>query len=106
MRHVLWGRRSPRRDPEKQSRFVEAELSALLQAAGGTLRDEKNDKASSNRRAGRRRTGHAAPAPTPAIATPRGFRQPTPAAAQATVSCEKASAAPARSDRRHSRTVK
>src|SRR5438067_13194028 len=25
------------RDPEKQSRFVEAELSALLQAAGGTL---------------------------------------------------------------------
>src|SRR6202048_719445 len=33
------------RDPEKQSRFVEAELSALLQAAGGTLRViEKNDK--------------------------------------------------------------
>src|SRR3954469_5626781 len=25
------------RDPNKQSRFVEAELSALLQAAGGTL---------------------------------------------------------------------
>src|SRR3954471_24806741 len=25
------------RDPQKQSRFVEAELSALLQAAGGTL---------------------------------------------------------------------
>src|SRR5437762_9739276 len=25
------------RDPEKQTRFVEAELSALLQAAGGTL---------------------------------------------------------------------
>src|SRR5437660_6248422 len=25
------------RDPEKQSRFVEAELTALLQAAGGTL---------------------------------------------------------------------
>src|SRR5260370_8037745 len=34
------------RDPEKQSRFVEAELSALLQAAGGTLPViEKNDKA-------------------------------------------------------------
>ena len=33
------------RDPEKQSRFVEAELSALLQAAGGTLPViEKNEK--------------------------------------------------------------
>jgi len=33
------------RDPEKQTRFVEAELSALLQAAGGTLPViEKNEK--------------------------------------------------------------
>src|SRR5213595_2109106 len=33
------------RDPEKQSRFVEAELPALLQAAGGTLPViEKNEK--------------------------------------------------------------
>src|SRR3989449_11099984 len=33
------------RDPQKQSRFVEAELSALLQAAGGTLPVvKKNDK--------------------------------------------------------------
>ena len=33
------------RDPEKQSRFVEAELSALLQAAGGTLPViKKNEK--------------------------------------------------------------
>src|SRR5262245_17157172 len=33
------------RDPEKQKRFVEAELSALLQAAGGTLPViEKNEK--------------------------------------------------------------
>ncbi len=33
------------RDPDKQKRFVEAELSALLQAAGGTLPViEKNDK--------------------------------------------------------------
>src|SRR5467141_1570158 len=33
------------RDPQKQSRFVEAELSALLQAAGGTLPViEKNEK--------------------------------------------------------------
>src|ERR1051325_10421147 len=33
------------RDPDKQKRFVEAELSALLQAAGGTLPViQKNDK--------------------------------------------------------------
>src|ERR1044071_9813874 len=33
------------RDPEKQRRFVEAELSALLQAAGGTLPViQKNDR--------------------------------------------------------------
>src|ERR1043166_3097322 len=33
------------RDPDKQKRFVEAELSALLQAAGGTLpKIKKNDK--------------------------------------------------------------
>src|SRR5215217_2856585 len=31
------------RDPHKQSRFVEAELSALLQAAGGTLPVVKKD---------------------------------------------------------------
>src|SRR5215467_14018864 len=31
------------RDPEKQRRFVEAELSALLQAAGGTLPVIKKD---------------------------------------------------------------
>src|SRR5262244_96977 len=32
------------RDPEKQRRFVEAELSALLQAAGGTLPIIKKDE--------------------------------------------------------------
>src|SRR5712691_11827767 len=32
------------RDPQKQSRFVEAELSALLQAAGGTLPVIKKDE--------------------------------------------------------------
>src|SRR5215510_16053950 len=32
------------RDPNKQSRFVEAELSALLQAAGGTLPVIKKDE--------------------------------------------------------------
>src|SRR5229473_5816708 len=31
------------RDPQKQSRFVEAELSALLQAAGGTMPVIKKD---------------------------------------------------------------
>src|SRR5882672_940054 len=32
------------RDPNKQSRFVEAELSALLQAAGGTMPIIKKDE--------------------------------------------------------------
>src|SRR6266536_897386 len=32
------------RDPQKQSRFVEAEVSALLQAAGGTLPIIKKDE--------------------------------------------------------------
>jgi len=54
------------RDPQKQSRFVEAELSALLQAAGGTLPVIKKDErgvyvlAESG-------TGHG---PTPAKAVP------------------------------------
>ncbi len=83
------------RDPEKQSRFVEAELSALLQAAGGTLPViEKNDKGVyvivEQGAAGH---GHAAPAP--AVATPAAVSaKPSPAAAQATAVAEKASAAP------------
>ena len=86
------------RDPEKQSRFVEAELSALLQAAGGTLPViEKNEKgvyvivepAGGGH-------GHAAPAPAaktvPAGATPA---RPAPASATTASVAEKAVAAPA-----------
>jgi hypothetical protein len=88
------------RDPQKQHRFVEAELTALLQAAGGTLPViEKNDKGVYvivEQGAGGH--GHAAPAakPTPAPATPAAVSaKPTPAAAQATAVAEKASAPPA-----------
>jgi hypothetical protein len=88
------------RDPEKQSRFVEAELSALLQAAGGTLPViEKNEKGVFVIvEQGGGGHGHAAPAakPAPVVATPAAVpAKPTPAAAQATAVVEKASAAPA-----------
>src|SRR5467141_3066657 len=88
------------RDPEKQSRFVEAELSALLQAAGGTLPViEKNEKGVFVIvEQGGGGHGHAPPAakPAPAVATPAAVpAQPTAAAAQATAVVEKASAAPA-----------
>jgi hypothetical protein len=87
------------RDPEKQSRFVEAELSALLQAAGGTLPViEKNEKGVFVIvEPGGGGHGHAAPAakPAPAVATPAAVpAQPTPATAPATAVVEKASAAP------------
>jgi hypothetical protein len=85
------------RDPEKQSRFVEAELSALLQAAGGTLPViEKNDKGVfvivEQAGAGH---GHASPAAKPAAAPAAVPVKPTASAAQATAVVEKASAAPA-----------
>jgi hypothetical protein len=55
------------RDPQKQSRFVEAELSALLQAAGGTLpvikKDERGVFVMET-------TGHAPAAAKPAPAMP------------------------------------
>src|ERR1700704_314623 len=79
------------RDPEKQSRFVEAELSALLQAAGGTLPViEKNDKGVYVIvEQGAAAHGHAAPAP--AVATPAIVAaKPAPAAAQAAAIAEKA----------------
>src|SRR6266478_8404229 len=85
------------RDPEKQSRFVEAELSALLQAAGGTLpMIEKNEKGVFVIvEQGGGGHGHA-PAAKPAAATPAVVSdKPTPAAAQATAVAEKAVAAPA-----------
>lgn len=86
------------RDPEKQSRFVEAELSALLQAAGGTLPViEKNEKGVFVivEQAGGGH-GHAAPAPKPAPAAPAtGAAKPAPVAAPATAVVEKAPAVPA-----------
>ncbi|MDX6447526.1 MAG: hypothetical protein QOH71_4600 [Blastocatellia bacterium] len=83
------------RDPDKQSRFVEAELSALLQAAGGTLPViEKNEKGVFVivEQAGGGH-GHVAPAAksAPAVAAPAA---PTPAAVQAKAVAEKAVAAP------------
>ncbi len=85
------------RDPEKQSRFVEAELSALLQAAGGTLPViEKNEKGVFVIvEQGGEGHGHASPAAKPAAAPSAVPGKPTAAAAQATAVVEKALAAPA-----------
>ena len=77
------------RDPEKQSRFVEAELSALLQAAGGTLPViEKNEKGVYVIvEPGGSGHGHAAPPaakPVPATSTPTATpARPAPASAPA-----------------------
>ncbi len=66
------------RDPHKQSRFVEAELSALLQAAGGTLpvikKDERGVFVMET-------TGHAPAAKAPAPAAKPADAKPAPAAA-------------------------
>ncbi len=88
------------RDPQKQSRFVEAELSALLQAAGGTLPViEKNERGVYVivEQGGGGEHGHAAPAPAakpPAAATPPAVAA-KPAPAPAAPAVEKALAAPA-----------
>ena len=83
------------RDPEKQRRFVEAELAALLQAAGGTMPViKKNDRGvyvivEPEGAA----PAHGAPAAKPAapkVATPK----PSAPAAQAAVVAEKAMAPP------------
>jgi hypothetical protein len=71
------------RDPNKQHRFVEAELTALLQAAGGTLPVIKRDEARGvfimvETEAGDH--GHAAK-PAPAKAAPAAPKAGTPAAA-------------------------
>jgi len=85
------------RDPDKQTRFVEAELSAVLQAAGGTLPViKKNEKGVyvivEAEGAGH---GHAAPAAKPAAAPPAVTAKPAPATAKATTVAEKAMAPPA-----------
>lgn len=74
------------RDPNKQFRFVEAELTALLQAAGGTLPVIKKDPRGVFIM---ETTGHAPEAPKPAAAVPAAK-----AAAPATPATPKPSAAP------------
>ncbi|HEV8426332.1 MAG TPA: hypothetical protein VGQ41_00355 [Pyrinomonadaceae bacterium] len=73
------------RDPYKQSRFVEAELQALLQAAGGTLpvikKDERGVYVMVETAAGDH--GHAAkPAPAAKTAAPAAPKAAAPAAAK------------------------
>jgi len=85
------------RDPEKQNRFVEAELTALLQAAGGTLPViKKNEKGVYVIVEGGGEHSHAgatpkAAAPTPPVVAAR----PSPEAAQAKAVATKAQSAPA-----------
>jgi hypothetical protein len=88
------------RDPYKQSRFVEAELSALLQAAGGTLPVVKKDARGVFVM---ETTGHAAAKPaaaTPAAAaTAPAPKSAAPAAAPAKPAAKPASKAGTNPDR-------
>ena len=81
------------RDPEKQSRFVEAELSAVLQAAGGTLpviqKNERGVYVIVEAEGAAPAHGAAKPA-TPAVVA----EKPAPTAAKATAVAEKSMAAP------------
>jgi hypothetical protein len=80
------------RDPQKQHRFVEAELSALLQAAGGTLPVIKKDArgvfimetTAAHAPAAKPATPATAPTPAPAAANtaPTAAKPATPAAAK------------------------
>jgi hypothetical protein len=87
------------RDPGKQRRFVEAELSAVLQAAGGTLPViKKNDKGVYVLVEAEGAQGHAAPAAkplAPAATAPAVPAKPATAAAQSAVIAEESTAAPA-----------
>jgi hypothetical protein len=90
------------RDPQKQSRFVEAELSAVLQAAGGTLPViKKNEKGVYVIVEAERAAGHGAPAaklaakPAEKPAAPAAVAaKPSPTSAQANAVADKAMAAP------------
>jgi len=89
------------RDPEKQRRFVEAELSALLQAAGGTLPViKKNERGvyvivEAEGAPPAHGAPSAKPAAVPTAATPAVVAEkPAPAAAQAKAVAEKSMAAP------------
>src|SRR5437879_4919376 len=79
------------RDPEKQRRFVEAELSALLQAAGGTLPVIKKNERGVYVIA---ESGEGAHGHTPAPAPPATPTTPTPAAAKAATVAEKSMVVP------------
>jgi hypothetical protein len=85
------------RDPQKQKRFTEAELSALLQAAGGTLpvikKNEKGVYVIVEPEGAAH--GHAAPAAKPAATPPAVTEKSTPAAAQAASIAEKSMTPPA-----------
>src|SRR6266851_471657 len=87
------------RDPGKQRRFVEAELSAVLQAAGGTLPViKKNDTGVYVLVEAEGAQGHAAAAAkpaAPAAAAPAAPAKPATASAQPAVIAEKSAAAPA-----------
>jgi hypothetical protein len=79
------------RDPEKQKRFVEAELSALLQAAGGTLPVIKKNEKGVYVLVEAAGDAHAAP---PATAPAVVKQTPTAAAANAAAVAEKAMTPP------------
>src|ERR687891_1247309 len=68
------------RDPNKQHRFVEAELTALLQAAGGTLPVIKKNERGVYVMVETEASGHAAPAKPAAAKAPAASA--TPAAAK------------------------
>ncbi len=80
------------RDPYKQSRFVEAELTALLQAAGGTLPVIKKDARGVFVM---ETTTHAPAAKPAAAATPQTAAKPAAPAAATTAPAPKAAASKA-----------
>lgn len=84
------------RDPGKQRRFVEAELSAVLQAAGGTLPViKKNDKGVYVLVEAEGAQGHVAPAAKPAAPIAAPPAKPVTASEQPAVVAEKSTTAPA-----------
>ncbi|HEX3282342.1 MAG TPA: hypothetical protein VHR36_13990 [Pyrinomonadaceae bacterium] len=87
------------RDPQKQHRFVEAELSALLQAAGGTLPVIKKDARGvfimETTAAHPPAAKPATPAAAPAVAAPAAAKPATPAAPVAAKPAAPAPAKPA-----------
>ncbi len=84
------------RDPEKQHRFVEAELAEVLQAAGGTLPVIKKNERGVYVIVEPEGAAHGHAAPAAAKPTPTAIpKQPTATEAKATAVAEKSMAAPA-----------